>query len=231
MIDGVSNVCDTLFNIVYLHIAKSMIFSPKPISFLLFFFQGTLNILSFSLNSKTLELNKGALSTKFKTNLPSRWYVMPLSCCQTQECTMSYILSVYSHQSSCDKNCTISSQLNCRFFLYKVYDTRDDQLSYEMFFKVLQKNAFRQLQKKIKIYARVSKFKKCSLVTGAQMRMKGYPSVWNDQQHHNCDHLNLESRPLANGRFRQELTKLCRGDGRDQRINLQIAQCGRDSNE
>ena len=167
-------VSDTLFNIVYLHIAKSMIFSPKPIGFLLFFFQGTLNILSFSLNSKTLELNKGvlsknmahttwtvnfvfnfALSTKFKTNFPSRRYVMPLSCCQTQECTMSYILIVYSHQSSSDKNCTISSQLNCRFFLYKVYCTRDDQLSYEMFFKVLQKNAFRQ-------YARVSKFKKCS---------------------------------------------------------------------
>ena len=99
MIDGVSNVCDTLFNIVYLHIAKSMIFSPKPFGFLLGFFQGSLNILSFSLNSKTLELKKGALSknmahttwtvnfvfnfalsTKFKTNLPSRRYVMPLSC-------------------------------------------------------------------------------------------------------------------------------------------------------
>ena len=47
----------------------------------------------------------------------------------------------------------------------------------------------------------------------------------NDQQHHKYDYLNLEFCPLANGRFRQELTKLCRGDERDQRINLQIAQC------
>ena len=40
----------------------------------------------------------------------------------------------------------------------RALDTRDDQLLYEMFFKVLQKNAFSH--KKIKIYARVPKFKK-----------------------------------------------------------------------